>query len=342
MSCLRILLTCTFAFSLVLSSPADAKPKQRKVTAVKGKRYALHKAHGPYMIMVTTLRNVKYAVESEGMSAEDAADEIVYQLRKKGIPAYVYQQEEQLNATGNTIVRQAEIAIMAGNFDSPDNRIAEKVLTHIQEKFHPIFLTDEDTGAIIAKKSTTKPFKRAFIIGNPLRSDAEMGAPAVDPAIVALNSDSGDVSLLKNRGRYSVKVATYSGGAIMQVAGHKPKKNGLNLFSDKDDSATKAWELAIALRQASKYGYAQNYEAWVFHNLRESYVTIGSFESPDDPRIRQLIEEFKAKPKRNPKTGRHDLTPELFSIPKNPSGARLPDKLWFFGEDPRPIQVPGR
>ena len=342
MSCLRILLTFTFAFSLFLSSPAAAKPKQRRVTAIKGKRYALHKAHGPYMIMVTTLRNVKYAVESDGMSAEDAADEIVYQLRKKGIPAYVYHQEEQRNATANTVIRQADIAIMAGNFDSPDNRIAEKVLTHIQEKFCPVFLNDEDTGAIIAKKSSSKPFRRAFIIGNPLRSDATMGVAKVDPAIVALNSDSGEVSLLKNPGRYSVKVAEYSGGVIMQVAGHKPKKTALNLFSEQDKSATKAWELAIALRQASKFGYARDYEAWVFHNQRDSYVTIGSFESPDDPRIRQLIEEFKAKPKRNPKTGRHDFTPELFSIPKNPGGARLPDKLWFFTSNPRPIQVPGR
>ena len=254
MSCLRILFTFTFAFSLFLSSPAAAKPKHRKVTAVKGKRYALHKAHGPYMIMVTTLRNVKYAVASEGMSAEDAADEIVYQLRKKGIPAYVYHQDEQLNATASTIVRQADNAIMAGNFDSPDNRIAEKGLTYIQERFCPVFLNDEDTGAIIAKKSSTKPFRRAFIIGNPLRSDAAMGVTAVDPAIVALNSDSGEVSLLKNPGRYSVKVAEYRTGAILQVAGHKPKKNALNLFSDKDESATKAWELAIALRQASKYG----------------------------------------------------------------------------------------
>ena len=342
MSCLRILLTCTFAFSLVLSSPADAKPKQRKVTAVKGKRYTLHKAHGPHMILVTTLRDVNMQLQAGGMSAAEAADEIVYDLRKRGIPAYAYHQDVQLNAQGNAIARQAGIAIMAGNFSSPDDRNAQLVLKYIQNKFRPGFLNDEDTGAIISKEIATKPFKRAFIIGNPLRSEAEMGVPAVDPAIVALNSDSGEVSLLKNRGRYSVKVATYSGGAIMQVAGHQPKKNALNLFNDKDESATKAWELAIALRQASKYGYAQDYEAWVFHNLRESYVTIGSFESPDDPRIRQLIEEFKAKPKRNPKTGRHDLTPELFSIPKNPGGARLPDKLWFFAEDPRPIQVPGR
>jgi len=342
MSCLRILLTCTFAFSLVLSSPADAKPKQRKITAVKGKRYTLHKAHGPHMILVTTLRDVNMGMQSEGMSAEEAADEIIYQLRKKGIPAYAYRQEEQLNAQGNGIAHQAGIAIMAHNFESPDDRNAQLILKYIQNKFRPVFLNDKETGAIIAKKIATKPFKRAFIIANPLRSDTEMGIAAVDPAIVALNSDSGRVSLLKNRGRYSVKVATYSGMAIMQVAGRKSKKKAFNLFTDKDESATKAWELATALRQASKYGYANDYEAWVFHNLRESHVTIGSFDSPDDPRIRQLIEEFKAKPKRNAKTGQHEITPELFSIPKNPGRAILPDKLWFFAANPRAIQVPGR
>jgi len=331
------MLACAIAISVVFASSADAK-----IEAIKGKRYSLHKVHGPHMILVATLHNVDPALRSEGMSAEEAADEIVYQLRRIGIPAYVFHQEEQLAAQGKFISRQAGIAIMAGNFPEPGDKKAQKVLKYIQNKFHPAFLQREENGAIIAKQAEAKPFRRAFVVANPLRSSEEMGANAVTDEMKQLNSDNGKVSLLKNKGRYSVKVATFRGKTIVQVAGKKTDDRAFNLFGESDESATSAWELATALRQARKYGYERNYEAWVLHNRSESYVTVGSFDSPDDPRIRQLMEEFKSKSKPNPKTGRQQPTPELFSIPKNPVGQSLPDKLWFFDQKPRPVRVPGR
>ncbi|MCH2201984.1 MAG: hypothetical protein MK102_08435 [Fuerstiella sp.] len=341
MSCLKVMLTCAIAFSLVCPTTVEAQ-KRRKTEVVKGKRYKLHKAHGPYMILVTTLRNVDPGLRAKGMSAEDAADQIVYELRRKGIPAYVYHQKEQLSEEGRFIQRQEGLAIMAGNFPTAEHRVAQAVLKIIQEKFRPQFLKQPETGAIIVDQLASMPFKRAFIVANPLRNSAELEKDEVDPELVQMNANNGKISLLKNPGRYTLKVATFRGNQIVQVAAKKSSKKGFGIFGQADESATSAWELATALRRATKYGYDKNYEAWVLHDTRKSYVTIGSFNSPDDPRIRQLIQEFKAKVKPNPRTGEAKMTPELFSIPKNPVKKPLPDKLWFFDESPRAVAVPGR
>ncbi len=341
MSCLKLLPVFTITVSLIYVSAADAK-----IEAVKGKRYTLHKVHGPHMVLVTTLRDVNFGLNSKGMTAEEAADELVYQLRLVGIPAYVYHQEEQLSKQGRFKTHQEELAVVAGNFPSRNHRFAQTVLKYIQNKFQPSFLRKQETGAIIAEQLAAKPFRRAFIIVNPLRSAEKEQSKSVDRDLVNLNSDSGDISLLRNKGRFSVKVATFSGNAVVQVSGRENKK-ALDLFKDTfgknlDASGRMAWELATALRQASKYGYGRDYDAWVLHKRYKSYVTVGSFDSPDDPAVRLLVEEFRAKIKPNPKTGRRERTPELFSIPKNPTGQTLPHKLWFFDQTPRPIRIPGK
>jgi hypothetical protein len=67
------------------------------VEAVRGKKYPLTKKHGPWMIMVASIRDVEEDRRvKDGLSAEEAADELVYQLRQLGIPAYTYQLEEKL------------------------------------------------------------------------------------------------------------------------------------------------------------------------------------------------------------------------------------------------------
>ena len=64
----------------------------QSIEAVRGKNYTLTKAHGPWMVMVNSLRNRPKDQRSEGMSAEEAALELVYELRQRGIPAYTHAQ----------------------------------------------------------------------------------------------------------------------------------------------------------------------------------------------------------------------------------------------------------
>src|SRR5437899_1884446 len=60
------------------------------IEAIRGKNYALTAKHGPWMIMVTSLWGNTPEQEQQ---AEKAAQELVFQLRKKGIPAYSYRQD---------------------------------------------------------------------------------------------------------------------------------------------------------------------------------------------------------------------------------------------------------
>ncbi len=348
MSSLRLPVVLTIVLSLTVSASVDAKPKRKSVEAVKGKRYLLHHDHDPWMIMVTSLRDVDPLMRGKGLSAWEAADAIIYELRDLGIPAYAYHQEEQKDRSGGFVARQEYIAILAGGFDSPDNKLAQRVLKYIQKDFDPDILRRDGNGAILPKgKGDSQPFRRAFIAPNPLKSEDELGSRQLDPLITKLNSGSGDISLLRNPGKFSLKVATFSGGTVVQVAG-KEDDSHLKLFNEKfgqgvGEAGVSAWQLATALRQARKLGYGQDYDAWVYHDKYKSYVTIGSFNDPNDPRLEALAREFEAKYKPDPQVaGRDTLTPELFSIPKNPRGKALPDKLWFFDSKPRVIAVPGK
>lgn len=348
MSSLRLRIALTIVLSLCVCSFADAKTKRKRVEAVKGKRYLLHHDHDPWMIMVTSLRDVDPLMRGKGLSAWEAADAIIYELRDLGIPAYAYHQKKQMDTSGGFVAHQEYIAILAGGFDSPDSSLAQRVLKYIQDRFDPDILRRDGNGAILpAGNGDKRPFRRAFIAPNPLKSEDELGAREVDPLITKLNSGSGDISLLRNPGKFSLKVATFSGGTVVQLAGHEDDSH-LKFFNEKfgqgvGEAGESAWQLATALRQAQRLGYGQDYEAWVYHDKYKSYVTIGSFNDPNDPRLKALTREFEAKYKPNPQVaGRDQLTPELFSIPKNPKGQRLPDKLWFFDQKPRVIAVPGK
>ncbi|MFN5798477.1 MAG: hypothetical protein ACK5AN_13165, partial [Planctomyces sp.] len=70
---------------------------QAEVEAIKGKKYPLTAKHGPWMIMVASLRNVDEDWrKGDGLSAEEAADQLVYELRRTGIPAYTWSMDEKV------------------------------------------------------------------------------------------------------------------------------------------------------------------------------------------------------------------------------------------------------
>ena len=55
-----------------------------------------------------------------------------------------------------------------------------------------------------------------------------------------------------------------------------------------------AWELAVALREI------ENIDAYVWHDRYHSYVTVGSFESPNDPKLKRYMQVFA--PRRSPRS----------------------------------------
>ncbi|HIE97035.1 MAG TPA: hypothetical protein EYG03_17790 [Planctomycetes bacterium] len=349
--------SCIAALLILLASQV---PAAGQLEAVQGKRYRLTSQHGPWMIMVAALRDVPEERRIDGgLSAWEAADRLVYELRRRGIPAYTFLQSMEVGkldeyssgasreSARKYISRHEAIAVLAGNFRSPDqtdrNNNAKAMLSFVKKEFQPSFLKEKKYGGIFAvTPGRPSPLSRAHMTVNPLRSASGVKRNTVDSLVRKLNS-SMEHSLLKNQGQYTLRVATFRGKSQIiqtnQLTSENAKRNFNNIFgSNLDEMGTRAWELTEALRSASKSGYDQNFEAYVFHDRFESYVTIGSFDSPNDPRIAQYGKRFGGKYKEH--QGREVLTAELFTIPRNVTPTRPAEKLWMFDTVPRLIEVP--
>ncbi len=332
---------------------------QAEIEAVQGKQYTLSKQHGPWMIMVASIRDVDEDRRlKEGMSAKDAASQLVYELRRKGIPAYTYVRDTKMGelTAGGIAQRESRqyvaehgyISVLAGNFTSSTDEDLEKVLKYIKHKFSPKFLMDSKNGGLFAiTPGRPGPLSKAFVTVNPLLTPEEVKKRTVDreteELVRRLNADSQH-SLLDNKGKYTLVIATFSGKSVMQVGG-RIDPGSLKQFENRfgsflDQSGEDAWVLTEALRSGRELGYEQDYEAWVYHDRNKSYVTVGSFDDPNDPRVRTLATQFGAKPGRDPKTGEEKMDAEVFSIPRHPKPGRLPDRMWVFEPKPRLMEVP--
>lgn len=345
---LTLIMLAVFAFSNTAYSG--------RTEAIQGKRYKLTNQHGPWMIMVASLQDVEEERRIDGLTAWEAADTIVYELRCKGIPAYTYAVEEQTSelagasrtpgSSRHYIARQGSISVLAGNFQTNDQKEAAIVLDYIKKKFNSSVITDEKKGGLFARTpGRPTPFSKAFLTINPIY-EGEIKSNALEDEVVYLNAGQ-PYSLLKNKGKYSLQVATFAGGSVMQVGSQSSSKAMAlfeqNLGSNLDACYLEAMELAKALRTATKHGYDTDYEAWVFHDQYRSVVTIGSFSSKQDPRIAPLVTLFGGKPAENTNTrliSDDGLLPATFTIPQKPTLQNPVTKQWFFDKQPRIMAVP--
>lgn len=336
-------------FSCVFCASATAK-----VEAVKGKRYTLSKNHGPWMILAAAITGVPEERRTKGLSAWQAADQLVYELRLKGIPAYTLFMDRQMGAVKEFssapghpndkkfIARHEAIAVLAGNFQNRDDPQAKAILNFLKKKFEPSFAKNKSSGAIFSRTpGQPNALSGAHLTPNPMMPASELKRRTVDPLIQKLNAGE-EYSLMKNKGKYTLRVATFRGNSIMQVGNKVSEKasSHFNRFfgSNLDQSGDKAWELCHALRSASKYGYPQNYEAYLFHDRYESYVTIGSFTSENDPGIVELARMFRGKPTMH--QGQEREAAEVFSIPRKVAIGATPEKFWMFDIMPKLTRVP--
>ena len=121
-----LMLGGVLALVSLMASPAWAD-KAEKIDATKGKKYELGQQHGPWMIMVASLSEPAPESRVEGPSKAEAASCLVLELRKKGIPAYIFEQQEEIQLLGkvkrdDTIFRREvkakdnRICVVAGNY----------------------------------------------------------------------------------------------------------------------------------------------------------------------------------------------------------------------------------
>jgi hypothetical protein len=306
------------------------------IEAVKGKRYSLSDKHGPWMIMVTTLNGATREQQDRAMKA---ADELVHELRLKGIPAYVYAQEAKieriktLNRLGQEdrrvfAAQRNDIGILAGNYDSVDDKVAQRTLKFIKE-FRPAVLEKAGVGS---QSKGAGPLNKAFLTANPMLSQVAFAAMvrAKDPLIAKLNSGV-DNSLLSNPGKYSLVVASFYGKSQVKPTRFADFEKNLAGSEKLDQAGMDAWQLCQAMRQ-------QKLEAWVYHDRFRSIVTVGSFDTATDPRIEKHLKAFSAKYKKHPETGKDVLVSEAIQIMGG--NGKTPLKNWVMDPYPQVIEVP--
>lgn len=142
---------------LMVLSPSST----RAIDADPNREYKLTKRHGPWMIMVASFKAPPPERRTkDGLTPRDAANKLVYELRKKGIPAYTYSQEnvreevetpDKLGRVRRRVYRaqQENYCVLAGNYSSNDEttkggKLAKDTLEWIENRFEPEFLTVQD------------------------------------------------------------------------------------------------------------------------------------------------------------------------------------------------------
>jgi len=355
----RILLALSIA--LVVNF-ATSSAYSAGIEAVKGKKYRLTKQHGPWMVFVASLSQPKEGFRGEGLTPQEAADELVYELRKQGVPAYTYSQEEEVEnlktvdrrgrlAQRSFLSQKGSVCVLAGNYKSNSSDTAQKTLKWIETKFDPeLFATEQATNGIFTKlasggvfRSTPgrkRPLQGAFLTVNPLLSPDEARSRKRDPLLLKLNNNS-NYTIMNNKGKYTLVIASFYGKSVTSVGESKFQKAKQFFNSESsglDDAAREANALVYHMRNIpAPY---EPFEAYVFHDRYKSVVTVGSFDSPKDPLIRKAIYGFSAKMRWSPVSNKNVLTGETITLPLRPTAQNPIRKEWLFDPKPRLIEVP--
>ena len=133
------------------------------------------------------------------------------------------------------------------------------------------------------------PFKHLLVVANPsLPHNQAAGTAAEDMALLKRLNESEKFSLLNCPKKLTLAVKYFSMPVVLQASKstasvmEKQAKSLENAYTTAD---CKANALAGMLRK-------ENLEAYVLHTKYGSYVTVGSYDRPDDPRIARDQEQM--------------------------------------------------
>lgn len=123
------------------------------------------------------------------------------------------------------------------------------------------------------------PMGAAFMMANPLLPDEYFAAQRVDEFVLNFNKDYPN-TLLKNRGTYTVQVATFRGDSTFELDQIKKQAQELNWRMNNRKPIQES-KLALALVKANRLTKELRklgFPAFEFHDRHESYVCVGEFE----------------------------------------------------------------
>jgi len=285
--------------------------------------YPLAEKDGPWLVLATTFR---------GEGAREDARELVHELRSSHrLQAYTHEKAFDysgqqpgigLNPDGSPKrMRYAnggqvlEVAVLVGDFASADDPRAQKTLQKIKtlrpravtgaakNRLESEFLQANHDHVRAAGEAASKPpLHAALLIPNPLLPADFFSRQQVDAFVMEMNADVTH-SLLDCAGRYTVRVATFTGAGtfntsaggdeplarqgglvdvnrfveILKGTGWKdPHLRGVERESRLVEAADKAHRLTEALRRSG-------WPAWEFHDRDSSIVCVGSIDQLSVP-----------------------------------------------------------
>lgn len=298
----RLLIFCPLIICLLVAAPVEAQGLLRRfmpverVSAEPAEGFGLRQENGPWLIMAST-----FTGEGAKQQARQLATEVRGRLNLK---AYVHDMRLTLDTegvgrgvdrygnkkqmkyrSGDTVY---EWAVLVGDFPTIDDPDAQRKLDLIK-RFEPDALKIEEgketfqTLAYIRRhqerfvqkvsnQTPRGPMRSAFITRNPLLPQEYFVPKGVDKFVSDMNRGVKH-SLLDMEGRYTVKVATFTGKAELQTASLSAARQTKK--SDGVDPLVEAAENAHLLCEKMR---KLNIEAYEFHDRHESYVAVGSFD----------------------------------------------------------------
>ena len=364
-----------------VAAPWDRLMPLSRPDADPNKAYKLSERNGPWMILAVT-----FSGEEAEKQANELVLEL---RKRYKLPAYTHKMSfDFTDIDGRTVNRYGvskkmryqrgkvleEIAVLVGDYPAVDDAAAQRdlrqlwyhkpecleikgdrkvsrplaAMRYVQRQVQSGFVGDDKSAYLQNVKQDRGAMGNAFVTTNPLLPREYFVPDGVDPLIAELNGPA-KYSLLKCPGRYSVRVATFNGGAVID------QQRAGQFQNDPQDDKKMPNRLAVGAKNAHRLTEAlraRGYEAYEFHDRTMSCVCVGSFEEAGRPRGDGTVDWFPEVAK----------IMQTFGVPANPVGgagtAAMPAKTMFdippqskvardlmevaFDPEPRPIEVPRR
>ncbi|MGL4594423.1 MAG: hypothetical protein ACRCUY_06805 [Thermoguttaceae bacterium] len=301
----------------------------KSVEAESGKEYTLTEKNGPWMILTATF---------SGAEGRKQANDLVYELRKSHkMRAYVYDKKFEFDLkkdkvqNSNPYMRgnytkkgEEEYAVLVGDFQSIEElqETMKKIKTlqpqclmnlsansgtstgQSSSASSPLFAWRKSNSTTNSDANKRGPLYMSFAVPNPMMPPNFLSQRGVlDNFIERINKER-PFSLLTCPGRYTIRIATFSGKTEMRqdrinsiLAGREDfgKKGKMSELEMGEQAAV---ELCKSLRK-------QGFDAYEFHDYYSSIVTVGSFdyygrELPDgrvelQESVLKLMDQFRGR-----------------------------------------------
>jgi hypothetical protein len=281
---------------------------------------------GPWMIC---------AASYSGPPSRGQAEELATEVRGRyNLPAYVFnrtgeerrkeqervaklkeERRQQMVQAGlpadtpvhvKTVHIEDQYAVLVGGYR--DDVTARKELDRIRKLKPP---SDRLSGRAYVPdekgrmhEEVINPFLAAFVCHNPaIPVEKPKQDTGPDPRLKRYNADES-FSLLKCGKPWTLAVKVYKGASTIQAQSSSSsvgermglmRKTGELLTANGNEAHLVAEVLRTPPKNPRTGQVGASFEAYVLHTEYNSYVTIGAFDSPDDPLAAQTLQAFRVE-----------------------------------------------